>query len=104
MEAMMRKLKPTVNRQKTRICRVPEESFDFLGHTLGRCHRAQTGETYIGTKPSKKRVSRLCEKISQMTQRTLSWKETGELLGELNLVIKGWGNYFRRDQSEKPAL
>jgi len=30
MEAMMRKLKLSVNQQKTRICRVPEESFDFL--------------------------------------------------------------------------
>ena len=29
----MGKLKLTVNQQKTRICRVPEESFDFLGYT-----------------------------------------------------------------------
>jgi RNA-directed DNA polymerase len=55
MEVMMGKLKLTVNQQKTRICRVPEESFDFLGYTLGRCHRGQTGKAYIGTKPSKKR-------------------------------------------------
>ena len=95
MEAMMGKLKLTVNPQKTRICRVPEESFDFLGYTLGRCHRAKTGEAYIGTKPSKKRVARLCEKISQMTQRKWCWKETEALVGELNLVVKGWGNYFR---------
>ena len=95
MEAMMGKLKLTVNPQKTRICRVPEESFDFLGYTLGRCHRAKTGEAYIGTKPSKKRVAGLCEKISQMTQRKWCWKETEALVGELNLVVKGWGNYFR---------
>jgi group II intron reverse transcriptase/maturase len=95
METMMGKLKLTVNRQKTRICRVPEESFDFLGYTLGRCHRAQTGKAYIGTKPSKKRVSRLCEKISQMTQRKWCWKETEELVSGLNLVVKGWANYFR---------
>ena len=95
MEAMMRKLKLTVNQQKTRICRVPTESFDFLGYTLGRCYRAQTGAAYIGTKPSRKPVARLCEQISQMTQRTLSWKETEELVNELNLVVKGWGNYFR---------
>jgi RNA-directed DNA polymerase len=95
MEAMMRKLKLSVNQQKTRICRVPEESFDFLGYTLGRCHRARTGAAYIGTKPSKKRVARLCEKISQMTQRKWCWKETEDLVGELNLVVKGWGNYFR---------
>ena len=93
MEAMMGKRKLSVNQQKTRICRVPKESFDFLGYTLGRCHRAQTGEAYIGTKPSKKRVARLCEKISQMTQRKWCWKETEELVGELNLVIEGLGEF-----------
>jgi hypothetical protein len=95
MERMMRKLKLTVNQQKTRICRVPEESFDFLGYTMGRCYQAQTGKAYIGTKPSKKRVARVCEKISQMTHRKWCWKNTEDLVGELNLVLKGWGNYFR---------
>jgi RNA-directed DNA polymerase len=95
MEMMMDKLKLKVNQQKTRICRVPEESFDFLGYTLGQCYRPQTGQAYIGTKPSKKRVARVCEKISQMTQRKWCWKETEDLVGELNLVVKGWGNYFR---------
>ena len=32
----MSKLKLTVNEEKTRICRVPEEEFDFLGYTFGR--------------------------------------------------------------------
>ena len=95
MESMMQRLKLTVNQQKTRVCRVPEESFDFLGYTMGQCYRAQTGRAYIGTKPSKKRVERICDKISQMTQRQWCWKETEELVGELNLVLKGWGNYFR---------
>jgi RNA-directed DNA polymerase len=95
MEAMMGKLRLKVNQQKTRVCRVPEESFDFLGYTLGRCHRTQTGKAYIGTKPSKKRVARICDKISEMTQRKWCWKETEDLVGELNLVVKGWGNYFR---------
>jgi len=95
MEAMMQKLKLRVNQQKTRICRVPEESFDFLGYTLGRCYRAGTGEPYIGTKPSKKRVLRVCERISQMTQAKQCWRETQEVVGELNLVLRGWANYFR---------
>src|SRR5271166_2237235 len=95
MEKMMQKLKVEVNQKKTRICRIPEESFDFLGYTLGSCYSAKTGKAYIGTKPSKNRVERLCEKISQMTKRTTCGKETEELVGEINLVSKGWGNYFR---------
>ncbi len=50
MEAIMAKLKLTVNPQKTRVCRVPEESFEFLGYALGRCHSSQTGRSYIGTR------------------------------------------------------
>ncbi|MGA8659655.1 MAG: group II intron reverse transcriptase/maturase [Chthoniobacterales bacterium] len=95
MEIMMQKLKLTVNQQKTRICRVPVESFDFLGYTLGQCHRAKTGKAYIGTRPSKKRVVRLCGKISEMTRRQTCGRETEEVVGELNLVLKGWANYFR---------
>jgi len=32
----MGKLKLTVNEEKTRICRVPDGEFDFLGYTFGR--------------------------------------------------------------------
>jgi group II intron reverse transcriptase/maturase len=95
MEKMMQTLKLTVNPQKTRVCQVPEEPFDFLGYTLGRCYRAKTGTPYIGSKPSKKAVTKLCQQIGQMTQRTLSWKETEALVGDLNLTLRGWANYFQ---------
>ena len=95
MEQMMQKLKLTVNPQKTRVCRVPEESFDFLGYTLGRCYRAKTGTPYLGSKPSKKAVAKVCTQIGQMTQRTLGWKETEVLVADLNQKLQGWANYFR---------
>jgi hypothetical protein len=34
----MSKLKLTVNEEKTRICKVPEGEFDFLGYTFGRMY------------------------------------------------------------------
>ena len=37
MREMMSKLRLTVNETKTRLCRVPEETFDFLGYTIGQC-------------------------------------------------------------------
>jgi RNA-directed DNA polymerase len=94
MEEMMQRLKLTVNQQKTRICRVPEESFEFLGYTIGQCYRAKSGQAYIGLKPSKKRVSRMCDKISQMTQRQGCWQQTQDLVGKVNRVLQGWKNYF----------
>jgi len=34
--------------QKTRICKVPEGEFDFLGYTFGRMYSAKTGQARSG--------------------------------------------------------
>ena len=59
MRGMMSKLKLTVNETKTRACRVPEETFDFLGHTFGRNYHRQTGEAYLGPSRRGRRSSGL---------------------------------------------
>jgi hypothetical protein len=69
MLGMMSKLKLTVNETKTRLCRLPEESFDFLGYTIGRCYSQRTGEVYVGPHPSQKSIQRFCREISEMTVR-----------------------------------
>jgi group II intron reverse transcriptase/maturase len=43
LREIMGKLKLTVNDEKTRICKVPEGEFDFLGYTFGRMYSARTG-------------------------------------------------------------
>ena len=63
MRQMMSRLKLTVNEEKTRMCRVPEETFDFLGYTFGRCYSPKTGQAYIGTRPSKKSIKRMIEAV-----------------------------------------
>ena len=68
MRAMMSRLKLTVNETKTRRCKVPEETFDFLGYTIGLC-RSTTGKSYIGTRPSAKKVLRLCRSIRKSRRR-----------------------------------
>jgi len=67
MRAMMSKLKLTVNESKTRVCYLPEATFDFLGYTFGRCYSMRRGRVYLGTVPSKKRVQRICRAISDET-------------------------------------
>jgi group II intron reverse transcriptase/maturase len=95
MRTMMAKLKLTVNETKTRLCRVPDESFDFLGYTMGRCYSPTTGEAYLGVRPSAKKVQRLCRALSEQTKRGhWNWLEPEEMAGRLNRMLVGWANYF----------
>jgi hypothetical protein len=94
MRNMMTKLKLTVNEKKTRVCKLPEEKFDFLGYTFGRCFSPQTGRAYLGTKPSKQRVQRICTAISEATRRSQTLQAKEALVARLNRQIIGWSNYF----------
>jgi group II intron reverse transcriptase/maturase len=95
MRSMMERLKLTVNERKTRLCRLPEETFDFLGYTFGRKYSPRTGGAYLGLKPSGKKVSSLCEEISELTRRACTGLSVEEQVGRLNRKLRGWANYFR---------
>src|SRR5690606_36823966 len=67
MRGMMRQLKLTVNEDKTSLRRLPADSVDFLGYTIGRRYSTQTGRAYIGTRPSKKSIKRITARVSDLT-------------------------------------
>src|SRR5208283_4222713 len=94
LREIMGKLKLTVNEEKTRICKVPEGEFDFLGYTFGRMFSARTGQARIGYRPSKKSIQRAVEKIHALTERSCTWQETTTLVGKVNRMLRGWANYF----------
>ena len=94
MRNMMTKLKLTVNEKKTRVCKLPEEKFDFLGYTFGRCYSMRRGRVYLGTVPSKKRVQRICRAISDETGRDKVWQDSKTVVDRLNRMMIGWANYF----------
>src|SRR5246127_1133723 len=93
MRDMMTRLKLTVNEKKTRVCKLPEDKFDFLGYTFGRCYSAK-GRGYLGSCPSKKRVQRICEAISQETGRNKTLLAPETVIKTLNRMMVGWANYF----------
>jgi len=94
MREMMSALNLTVNEKKTRICCLPEEKFDFLGYTFGRCYSMRRHRVYLGTVPSKKRVQRICRAISDETGRNTVGQTPQELVAKLNRMLIGWANYF----------
>ena len=81
LRKIMGKLKLAVNEEKTRICKVPEGEFDFLGYTFGRMYSARTGQARLGYRPSKKSIKHAVDNIHALTARTGTWQETNHRAG-----------------------
>jgi RNA-directed DNA polymerase len=95
MRQVMDRLRLTVNEDKTHLCRVPEQYFDFLGYTFGRCYSTQTGRAYLGTRPSKKSIRSQIESIREKTNRKRCGLAAEVVVKELNEGLRGWANYFK---------
>jgi len=94
MRHLMDRLSLTVNERKTRVCQLPEESFDFLGYTIGRCYSPKIGRAYLGTRPSKRSVQRICRRISEETHYRWGLTTAETRVRRLNRLMIGWANYF----------
>jgi RNA-directed DNA polymerase len=95
MEALMTRLGLEVNKAKTQIARLPEQSFDFLGYTVGGFH-GKDGRIYIGTRPSKKAVRSLLNRIHERT--TPQWYADTPLstVERISTLLRGWCGYFNQ--------
>lgn len=101
MRTLMAKLKLTVNEEKTKVCRLPEERFVFLGYEIGRCYSSQTGKAFWGTRPSPKSISRITGEVSALTRSNRALLETDDVVRTINQKLVGWGNYFSLGAASK---
>jgi group II intron reverse transcriptase/maturase len=94
MRSMMHRLKLTVNETKTKLCRMPDETFDFLGYTFGRYYSPKTGRVHLCPLPAKKKIRKLCELIGEQTGRRFLPLDAEVVVARLNRRLRGWANYF----------
>lgn len=103
-EKILATLGVRLNVQKTRIVHV-REGFTFLGYKIKRGQRglslpaakitssARRGGLYAY--PTQKSVDRFKDGVRRKTRRRIPLR-TAELIRELNPVIRGWGEYYKR--------
>ena len=91
-----------LNETKTCVRRLPEESLDFLGYTLGICHRARSGVPYLGTRPSKKSIGKICREIHRETRPWSGLRSPEQEVARLNRMLVGWANTSAWVGSAKP--
>jgi RNA-directed DNA polymerase len=74
---------------------LPEESFDFLGYTIGQFY-GKDGKAFIGTEPSRKSVQRVIERIRDETTPRWYLQSVERRVDELNALLRGWSGYFNQ--------
>jgi RNA-directed DNA polymerase len=90
---------------KTRIVKleVGGEGVDFLGfhHRLvqSRARRGSNRFTYLARWPSRKAMQHARDRIRFMTMRARLAAPVEEVVGDINLFLRGWAGYFRYGNS-----
>ena len=94
LQQLLKRMKLTLNTEKTRRINARKTAFDFLGHTF-RYSKDLYGRDckYWCVEPSKKAKKRLCSSIRNYLNKNGFCNPT-EVVKGLNLKLKGWINYF----------
>ena len=85
--------------EKTRVVHV-DEGFTFLGFDIRRMRKRGTSKHYVYTKPSRKAVQSIKDKVRAKTYRSTRYQDLGELLADVNRSLAGWANHFRHGVSK----
>jgi RNA-directed DNA polymerase len=85
--------------EKTAVVHI-DEGFDFAGFHIRRQRKRGTQKWYVYTKPSRKAIQSIRDKVSEKTYRSTRHQDLDELLRSLNRSLAGWADYFRHGVSK----
>jgi group II intron reverse transcriptase/maturase len=101
---ILKQLGVELHPQKTRIVHV-QNGFEFLGYKIKRGQkslclpeskiRSQARQGALYAYPKENSIRRFMDKVRQRTKRRVPLK-TKELIAELNPLLRGWGEYYKR--------
>jgi RNA-directed DNA polymerase len=80
--------------EKTRVVHI-DEGFAFLGFDIRRMRKRGTSKHYVYTKPSKKAIQSIKDKVRAKTIRSTRSQDLDRVILTLNRSLRGWANYFR---------
>lgn len=88
------KLEVEMNQEKTKEVDLKKgESFSFLGFDI-RLNRNRKGKTYVSKTPRKKKCAEIGKRVREVLKANGN-KPLKEVIQAMNIVIRGWVNYFR---------
>jgi group II intron reverse transcriptase/maturase len=105
---ILNELSVQLHPRKTRIVHV-RQGFEFLGHKIkrGKQLRLPMGKIRSGARsgalyayPREKSIRRFMDQVRALTKRRVPLK-TKELITQLNPVLRGWGQHYKRAHVRK---
>ncbi len=101
---VMERLGLRLHAEKTRLVdlRQGREGFDFLGFHHRQVRSWRSRRYYLQSWPGRRAMGAIREKIRAIVgaRHWLNWS-LEEIIGELNPILRGWGNYFGLGNSTK---
>jgi len=94
----------TLNEEKTCVVDARQESFNFLGFTIGMKQSRRTGRTYPHVEPSKKARKQIRSDIKRLTTEQYSAVPTEAVIRRVSEVARGWVGYFRYGNCTKALV
>ena len=92
--ALLGRLKLALHPDKTKIIRIAEEGFDFLGFHIRKWQNWKSGKLVPACYPSKKAMNNIRKRLRELTSSKRLLVPLEVIVRELNEVIIGWRGYF----------